>query len=868
MVFHHLQASFAGGEISPSLQARADAAAYSTWLKSAKNFYVHPQGGASNRPGTAFMGLAKNTGKPCRVVPFVLSEEESYVLELGEKYLRLYTSAGVVQNQDGTALELATPYAASAVQKLNYTQYGQKLFLAHPSYPPQVLSLQNGTFTLQALPLRYGPFQSANTEQVHKLRVTKSTEGAVSAGVAATVRFQPEVYPNYGVLGYFNDVWFFSGPDYGLDLNLLVSQFNSTFGAQGLSATLSGGLLQITSPQATGGDWNGKQLVLKYYQAFTRPPVLTVTQTLSGGANQGSPSSTAPEMYRLESDFDLFSPEDVGGKFALTHAVEAQLGTGTLGYEQTSGTIKTAGDWRLRTSGTWTGTVTLESSADNGVTWREVKLLSRASGDENFSLVGQLEDTNSFYLLRVRSGANTGEAGYELQAEAFFQEGVAVLTGYIGPRQMLVDIERPFGADTWTSEWAEGSFSPKNGYPACVFFYQDRLGLAGTRAEAQTLWFSKTGAYDDFGHARTTLLDSDALSIKLSGKKLNAIHSVAVGNRLLIFTAGSEWTLSANGALTPTNFQLSQQSERGASRTAPVLVGNKALYVQARGGVLRDFYYDYNTASYTGNDLTLCARHLFFNREIVDLCYQQEPDNLLWCVLDNGTLLTLTYLAEQDLYAWTHHETQGKFASVCTVPNRGYDEVWFAVKRGETYQVERLSRRLASKEAQDQVFLDAAVSRRSETPFSEVSGLAHLEGKQVGVLADGSPLGSLTVTNGKITLPRAMHCVQVGLSYEAELQTLPAAFTLADGTGLDRKRRVVSVVVKMLDSRGGRVGTDPQALDEIVQRTDEPYNTPLPLKTTEYEKPLSGLHTSLPSVIFRQTDPLPVTVLALITRLA
>ena len=90
MVFHHLQASFAGGEISPSLQARADAAAYSTWLKSAKNFYVHPQGGASNRPGTAFMGLAKNTGKPCRVVPFVLSEEESYVLELGEKYLRLY----------------------------------------------------------------------------------------------------------------------------------------------------------------------------------------------------------------------------------------------------------------------------------------------------------------------------------------------------------------------------------------------------------------------------------------------------------------------------------------------------------------------------------------------------------------------------------------------------------------------------------------------------------------------------------------------------------------------------------------------------------------------------------------------------------
>lgn len=86
---------------------------------------------------------------------------------------------------------------------------------------------------------------------------------------------------------------------------------------------------------------------------------------------------------------------------------------------------------------------------------------------------------------------------------------------------------------------------------------------------------------------------------------------MAVSNKLLVFTAGSEWTISSTGALTPYNIQIQQQSERGASRTAPVMVGNKALYVQARGGVLRDFYYDYNSASYTSNDLTLYAKHLF-----------------------------------------------------------------------------------------------------------------------------------------------------------------------------------------------------------------------------------------------------------------
>lgn len=90
---------------------------------------------------------------------------------------------------------------------------------------------------------------------------------------------------------------------------------------------------------------------------------------------------------------------------------------------------------------------------------------------------------------------------------------------------------------------------------------------------------------------------------------------------------------------------------------------------------------------------------------------------MLWCVLDDGRLLTLTYLVEQNVCAWTHHETQGSFRSVCSIPNRGYDEVWFAVERGGKYFIERLVQRLASKEPEDQLFLDCAVSRKSETAF-------------------------------------------------------------------------------------------------------------------------------------------------------
>lgn len=163
--------------------------------------------------------------------------------------------------------------------------------------------------------------------------------------------------------------------------------------------------------------------------------------------------------------------------------------------------------------------------------------------------------------------------------------------------------------------------------------------------------------------------------------------------------------------------------------------------------------------------------------------------------------------------------------------------------------------------------MDASVSRKADTAFTELGGLEHLEGREVGVLADGSPVSGLVVTNGKITLPRPMTCVHAGLTYEAELQTLPAALADNSGTLQDRKRRLVSVTLKMSDSRGGRAGTEETQLDELIQRSTEPFNSPIALKTGDYTLTVAGTHGLMPSVIFRQTEPLPVTLLAVISRI-
>ena len=230
MLLRHVQPSFAGGEVSPSLAARIDSAAYHTWLKEAKNFFVHPQGGASNRPGTRYMGTAKYAQSSCRLIPFVVGEEEAYVLELGQGYIRVFTAAGQLQTEEGVVYEIASPYRASDLEAISYTQYDQTLFLAHPDYPVQrLVRVDKGQFFLEEQPIKYGPFMLSNEREDHQVRVYASQETIQTQGVAATLSFSPVIDNRYFVYGYFRDELFFAPHSYGLDVEGLVNAFNTKY---------------------------------------------------------------------------------------------------------------------------------------------------------------------------------------------------------------------------------------------------------------------------------------------------------------------------------------------------------------------------------------------------------------------------------------------------------------------------------------------------------------------------------------------------------------------------------------------------------------------------------------------------------------
>ena len=180
------------------------------------------------------------------------------------------------------------------------------------------------------------------------------------------------------------------------------------------------------------------------------------------------------------------------------------------------------------------------------------------------------------------------------------------------------------GSPLFLSIYQEISISdPADGFlkfiltPICFTLLRDKDNATAAFSEP-AFW---TSNFTDFGRARDTLLATDALSVRLGGTQLNRIESVCVSHKLFIFTTGSEWTLSCNGPLSLDTVELVQQSSCGASEVSPVLVGNRCVFVQAGGEAVRDFVYDYASASYISEDLTLRAKHLVENRRMVQLSY-------------------------------------------------------------------------------------------------------------------------------------------------------------------------------------------------------------------------------------------------------
>lgn len=409
----------------------------------------------------------------------------------------------------------------------------------------------------------------------------------------------------------------------------------------------------------------------------------------------------------------------------------------------------------------------------------------------------------------------------------------------------------------------ENPFVGAGNYPGCVAYFQQRQVFAGSKSTPQTIRMSRAGNYRSMAVSSPTKAD-DAITSTLASGTLDAIRAFAPLQEMLVFTSGAVWKIGPGGnsdAVTPSSIQAQPQNWRGISHMPPLTVGNTVLFVQDKGSAVRDVGYSYDTDSYKDTDLSLLSNHLFQGYQLEEWAYSAVPHSLVWCVRNDGALLCMTYLREHEIWGWSRHTTDGVFESVCSVSEGAEDAVYVIVRRTINGQTRRFVERMASRavlDVKDAFFVDAGLTYRGE-PKAELSGLVHLEGKEVAILADGNVMPRQTVINGTIKLQHAASIIHVGLPYVAELETLePEA---PKGTIQGRRKRIVKITLRLNRSRGGWVGYDRDHLDELKQRTTEAMGEAIRLYSGDQEVNLPSTWNK-GTIVLQQRDPLPITVLA------
>jgi hypothetical protein len=440
--------------------------------------------------------------------------------------------------------------------------------------------------------------------------------------------------------------------------------------------------------------------------------------------------------------------------------------------------------------------------------------------------------------------------------------------------------------NNWTFSTATitGSPSPAlndttNNYPSVVTFFEQRLVFGATNNNPQTLWFSKNGDYENF---TTGTGDDDALVYTIASNQVNAIRYLSATRVLTIGTTGGEYVLTAtsDGPVTPTTTLIRKYSNYGSAAIEPVQVADVTLFVQRGGRKVREFRYvgDINVSAYQAPDITIVAEHITAGG-LSAFAYQQEPDSVIWAVRADGTLLGMTYRREEEVVAWHKHVIGGEFSggqavveSIATLPSdTGEDELYMIVKRtinGATKRyVEQMRPFNFGGVTTGAFFVDCGL-RYEGTATATLSGLYHLEGETVTVLANGATHPDREVTGGGITLAYNSTTAAVGYNYTSSMQTMRIEAGSADGTSQGKPKRIHAVTLRLLETVGIEVGNSSNENDRVFFRDSSmPMDQAVPLFTGDKDIEFPGGYDDDDRLYVRQTQPLPMSVLALFPRM-
>lgn len=443
-------------------------------------------------------------------------------------------------------------------------------------------------------------------------------------------------------------------------------------------------------------------------------------------------------------------------------------------------------------------------------------------------------------------------------AQVFINAGIVEITSItsatIAAGRILVKLADTIAAPSegWALQFPV--WNAVQGYPRAVTVFEQRLIFGGSSAYPLTVWGSRTNSFFDFTQGGN---DDDAFVFKIGADDASVIEHLNAVRQLLVLTYSGEYSMTGGPQrpITPSNVQVRPQSFHGAAGSVrPIRTESEVLFAQRAGKQVRAIGYRYDFDGFTAPDVSVRADHII-SRGVVDFGLQRSPQPIVWVVLADGGLASCTYDRDQGVIAWTPCDTDGVVESIETVPAGDVDHAYLIVRRtinGATVRyIERLD---------DARETDAALVQTSGSPFTVVTGLAHLEGKTVDVLADGVAQPQAVVTGGQITLGRSATSAEVGLNYRSVWETLPLEVSAPVGSTMGANISVHKAFVRLLETVGIRVNDQTVAFRELGPGL---LNRPVPPFTGDKEISTSGWAKSGGVVKVEQVQPYPATVLAI-----
>ena len=915
--YYDFQPSFNSGEISPDVANRTDLDKFRSALLKARNCFVKPYGAVYRRPGTRFVAETKYPDKKCILHEFDYNATISYLLEIGVGYIRVYKDNAYMNvevatpftEEDLSNLRFAqsadTLFIASGTHNVQllqrYTDVDWRLSEMDLSSP--YFDVASGSEGLNGNVPVYNPSIKLNlrfSTQGSFIFTAPATgtytvvlAGSGGAGISEshngdgwgqhtgnggkaeikTVTMRLVAGTVYrGVVGSKpNNLWYEgdydrSAPDGG------TSSFN------GQSAQGGGGARYYKRPNSipatviSNGADRGNGPAGGSFVVKGKGEVQSEKQPQGGYVNiscdiKGDSSYSADGLWpsgvtgniTLNTSTRLFRAGLVGSCVKLYHNMPSQTVTQESTGSATSAAVLAGKSWKCVTHGKWGGTVTLEASTD-GQTWRQYRVYTSKyadnNGDFNASETGTVDE---YTYIRVKTAITGGTVTVDLTRMTYTHEGYAQITKYVSDTQAQAKVIKQFGSTEKTALYSMSCWCPEYGYPRCVGFFQDRLILASNKLYPYAVWMSRTGDYYNFSvkKADGKVTDDSAIMLSLVNRKEYAIQHIVAFTDLFIFTDGNEWIISGSSTVTPTAASPRVQSARGCEGAEPILVGGRIVYIQRRGTSVRDFAYSYDTDNYDGADLSILAKHLTENRQMVDGAYQQDPNSMLYFITSDGKMNMLTYVANQKVYAWSSVDTEGKFESVVNLVSGYRDTVYVVVSRelnGNTKRfIEYFSDYPDTEDWMEYSMLDCSEQWRSELRSSSIAGLERFAGGKVDVLADGDYYKDVAVDgNGGIVLPKEVSKATIGLRYTSEIET--PNLEVNGQTVQGKYKKVSEAILRLTRSQGGEIGNSSSFVDPIVYPEDGLYSGDL--ETVVPNQPTGG-YEKLGRVYIKLDEPYP-----------